>query len=248
MQWQANCVLFVSAITALLNLGSLVAAETSTIDKQAIECVVYRQQLLSVNCQNQSLKDVLDQIARDSGLRIAGTIENPENIALSFKNLPLDRALARLLRDRSFVLYYNKNGAPLAQPGDAAVATLWLLDEVRDRGATVRDLSELASNYSRSGFPHSIAQLKAALSYPDFEVREAALADLANIGSLEAQQTMRQALQDNDPEIRLQSLQAFAELGGDYAEQALRIAHQDPSAEVRRAASDWLDALLHDDL
>ena len=88
------------------------ARETSAVnearpqDVGRIDLVWFADGHLTVRAQDVSLGELLDEIARKSGLTVVRHIVLEQKVTLELHRVSLERALQRVLRHRSFVLEY----------------------------------------------------------------------------------------------------------------------------------------------
>ena len=71
--------------------------------------ISYRDDRLSVHASDVPVRDVLEEVTRQSGATVRGTVPD-DKVSATFDALPLREALARLLGDRSFTLVYADTG------------------------------------------------------------------------------------------------------------------------------------------
>ena len=94
--------LFAVAVTILV--GGPLAAEQAT-------CIVdYSTDRLTVHARGASLDHIVQEVARQSGAEIVGTVRKPRDVSQEFEGVPLVDALARLLGDQNFTLRYGPEG------------------------------------------------------------------------------------------------------------------------------------------
>src|SRR5581483_9010139 len=91
----------------LLGLASLVALAA---DADEGRLVVVHGDALTVRLVNVPVTEVLEDIARQSGADIRGTVRKPREISAEFADVPLADALQRLLGDQAFALVYSSTG------------------------------------------------------------------------------------------------------------------------------------------
>ena len=103
-------------MVSLTPLGALTQDEAGLIEAAAPwpspsgHLVRFADDLLTVRVQDASVEELVEEVARQSGLNIVwyGTIS--ERISLDFQRLALDQALARILRPHSFALASTRPG------------------------------------------------------------------------------------------------------------------------------------------
>lgn len=74
----------------------------------------YADGRLTASVEQVPLDEVLDAIARETGARVTGDIAEPRDVTAHFDDLPMDRALDRLLGSQSFTLRYAADGRLVA--------------------------------------------------------------------------------------------------------------------------------------
>ncbi len=115
-RWMAA--LFVAAIGTVLAVGPDLArgqdgavptAEGARPDSAPPGRVVaYAHDTLSVRLSNVPVEEVLDDVARQTGAEIRGSVAHPRSVSAEFDALPLPEALHRLLGDENFTLVYGE--------------------------------------------------------------------------------------------------------------------------------------------
>jgi hypothetical protein len=219
---------------------------------------------LTIQVEDAPLDELLDEIARQSGLVVKRYVALDQRVSDRFEQLPLDRALRRILRNRSFVLEYTAE-----QP-----TTLWIVPEGGEAATVQRttmkplgnhmprrdsaagdntevqgtsdgerspDREEAALALGESLADDAVTRLSLALIDDDPDVRSAAVSSLTEIGSGEAVQALAAALGDPDPRIREEAVDSLAEIGGENAITLLQLALADEEPTVREAAREALE-------
>lgn len=244
-------------------LAHLHAADSGTAVGGETQSIRFNDGRLTVKVRDLSQVELLEEIARQAGLRLIHGGEASPLVSSEFHALPLEVALRQLLRGGSYVLAYA-DGRPTA---------LWVLprdeaDQVGARRAIQRPQfgsvgqerpdeadgleagldsedpdarAEAAAALGESEGPDAVAVLGSALADPDRDVREAAIESLAELGNDDALQALEIALMDQDPRIREQAVDAIGEIGGPVAVRLLQQALQDQEDFVREAAVEYLD-------
>jgi hypothetical protein len=232
--------------------------------------------LLTVKVHDASVEELVEEIARQSGLNIVwyGTIS--ERITLDFQGLALDQALARILRRHSFALASAQGGegegtaarprklwiipkGAEGSPPQAAAANESERDDVlQDESLDITLLiaalrsedswerEEAVEALGEIGGPESAQFLGVALTDEDEDVRQAAIAALAHIGGDRAAQVLAVALEDEDEWFREEAVEALGEIGGNSAIRLLEQALSDEYDGVRDTAEELLEELRQD--
>jgi hypothetical protein len=231
---------------------------------------------LTVKVRDASVEELIEEIARQSGLNIVwyGTIS--ERITLDFQGLALDQALARILRQHSFALasaqgregqgtaarprrlWIIPKGAEGSPPQAVAVNESRQEDVLQDESLDITLLiaalrsedswerEEAVEALGEIGGPESAQFLGVALKDEDEDVRQAAIAALSHIGGDRAAQVLAVALEDEDEWFREEAVEALGEIGGDSAIRLLEQALSDEYDGVRDTAEELLEELRQD--
>jgi hypothetical protein len=56
------------------------------------------------------ITDVLNELERQTGASVRGSLLDPREVTAEFRDVPLSQALARLLGDQNFALVYGEGG------------------------------------------------------------------------------------------------------------------------------------------
>ncbi len=203
---------------------------------------------LSVQSCGVTVGSVLEEITRQRGLVVRSKRLLDERIIIDFDDLTLADAVARILRNHSYVL---RSGSP-SQPD-----TLWVFAREPERGhaaanntpplhaalmspdARVRIEAVSGMTTADSDWAHAkLAEL--ALNDQNLAVREEAVNAVAEIDGTSAMPVLQQAMFDPSPRIRAAALDALSGLGGDEVATVLAFALQDEDATIRLAAVDAL--------
>ena len=108
---------------ALLCLVSIVQAEdvpkatkTQTQQSRRALSVQFDNDLLTVKAEDVPLQEVLQEIARQSGLSVEGSGLLEDNITIQFDRLALEEGLRRILRRYSIAMVYVQKAPEGTQP------------------------------------------------------------------------------------------------------------------------------------
>ena len=163
--------------------------------------VRFANDLLTVKVHDASVEELVEEVARQSGLNIVwyGTIS--ERISLDFQGLSLDHALARILRHHSFALAFSQAGE--GPSNSARPRKLWIIP----KGAEGSGPQAAAANESeQEDFLQEestdITLLIVALRSDDSWEREEAVEALGEIGGNSAIWLLEQALSDEYEGVR----------------------------------------------
>ncbi|HJQ85659.1 MAG TPA: hypothetical protein VKA21_16340 [Candidatus Binatia bacterium] len=70
----------------------------------------YTQDALTVRLAKAPMTEVLDEVARQAGADVRGSLKNPGEVSAEFDEVALPEALHRLLGDQNFMLVYGTGG------------------------------------------------------------------------------------------------------------------------------------------
>ncbi len=196
---------------------------------------------LSVRVKAFSLRDLLEEIARQGGFRLVVYTTLDERVNLEFQKLPLDQGLRRILRDRSYLLEYAwlSFNTPLA--AGARARTLWILPQGEQEDSVPRAIIEQrTAGSSNEHWAMEFARLQAILTNGQSSDREEAVLELGDSGRADAVPILSLALGDENEDVRAAAVSALLDIGGDEAAYAISIALIDTDPSVRTEAVDAL--------
>ncbi len=219
----------------------------------------YRNGRLSVQVNNVSMQELLDDIAAHCGLTVVGEVDSDQRLTMVFHKINLDAVLERILGHRRFILLA---GTQKQTPAFAAVhEILWLFPQANEQdtsskisdsdqeansdsfdgtnlgdanpGEQVNTVSELENNEDSK----ALSQLALMLADENADVRLEAASVLAIVGGNQAVESLTTAaLGDEDSSVRKEAVHALGEIGGDSVIHIVEYALMDPDDEVRAAA------------
>lgn len=261
---------WLSTVTALPNGPGSRAVQSGSPESQSLH-LRFDDGLLSLHTSQRSFAEVLGAIEKETGIRFHYTIPMAKAVTLSFKDVPVQEALKRLLGREAQLMFRFPEGPSAA--GRAGVPEdVWILGEVSGPIAEVRGPTDKSGASIGEGgvawaqSPEGLAPADdsqpdpATTEQPDIESlmettrsedpmrRLQALSTLA--GSEHADQgavdaALDAALTDEDAMVRAQAVQALVMRRGPeatgYLEQALR----DPDPSVRIMALESVDPATH---
>ena len=202
---------------------------------QSAPFIQFANDLLTVKVKGLPLKELLDEIARQSGLAVVVSESLDNKITIQFDQLPFDEGMRLILRHHSFALAYAQQ-----TPGErhsTVPETLWIFSK---GGKGYPTKSTVLDGHTRrtslKHVPPDIRRLEAALISGDSSEREDAVDALGESGRPEAVELLSMALEDADEDVREAAVDALEEIGGDEAAQALAIALEDEDSSVREEA------------
>lgn len=231
--------------------------------------VKYQNELLSVNAVNFILSEVLNEITKQTGLKISLLGRLDERISVHVENLSLDKALSKIIGNKAnYIFYYNQkvseDGTNLLHLAEVKVypqekrlplfsgsnpqivqegspqSTLLKISEVP--GETQR-LAETNSKRSEIAKEKIGEELLGALKSSESEVRENAVFALGEIGDHRAIEPLIQSLKDDNPWVRESAAYALARIGDRKAVEPLIKSLSDENPWVRESAVRALGAI-----
>lgn len=250
-----------------LGVGTLGAApplEVKDVEGQAV--VKVEGDRLTVKLVQAPLRDVLQEIAQQSGLRILLDPAINGRLSLAFSSLPLEAGLRRLLGDRSVLFLYTSPG----EEGGVKLEEVWVYASRQAEplqheppsvggGDVAQPLREMLMD------PEPAQRIAAALALAEGEqagvalgvlldllnqkepsLREEALAALQAFDAVPVEPIARVALSDKKPSLRLQALTLLGQMAeaDPKAREVLRqAAREDRDEAVREGAQALLDSL-----
>ena len=191
--------------------------------------------LLSVGAQGASLGDVLEDVARQTGLTLEGHGSIANRITIQFDQLPVEEALRLLLRGQSYLLVSRE------KRGDAPTVlvpeVLRIFRERDSPGKLPRVAERTSRSASLAAAPEILRLLDVLERSEDTWDKEDAINALVRARDARVAQPLgRIALTDEDKAVRVAGIQALVKLGGKAAAQDLAIALGDEDAGIRRRA------------
>ena len=100
------------SLTVLANVthaeDALKTTEAKTRPSQGARLIQFANDHLTVNVKDRSLQELLQEIARQSGLIIVGYGSSAERNTIEFRQLPLKEWLRRILRQQRFAVEYTR--------------------------------------------------------------------------------------------------------------------------------------------
>lgn len=243
------CTFPLICVTMILALLSTMGHAQNTLKARAVEIqtphalriIRYANGRLTVRVQDVSLRELLQEIARQSGLTLVGYGSLNKRMTLEFHRLSLTEGLRRILRHRSFVVEYAQPTLKERPPIEPQVKTLWVLSKEGEESPV--PITVVAGTKARSSSPAvatGISRLQAGLSSQNAAEREEAVGALGESGRPEAVALLTSALADENENVREAAIVALAEIGGAAAAQALAIALRDEDPWLRVEAIETL--------
>lgn len=236
-----NRTLLGAALSLMFGLGAVAAKEAPTKSSPTFTLSVAEDKL-SAQVTEVPLKTVLDKLAEQVPLKVQfeGGVEK-RKISATFKALPLEQGIRRLLEGTSYVLNHSKPGTAA---GKAAGDTLEIQVAARDGAVTTAQGADKKKQPKKKP-EKSLAELtEQALHAPEEKDR------IAGLQALHEQHKEKDtlpifvtALQDKADQVRRTALNFLSEAaqseGGEpvpYGPVASLATTQDASPDVRRLA------------
>ncbi len=94
------------ATLILFYVDNSVAMEKNKLQVKQFPGIDFRNGLLKVSVENESLKDVMDDVSRKAGIKIIVNFSTEEEMTVSFDYLPLENGVRRLLKGYDYALMY----------------------------------------------------------------------------------------------------------------------------------------------
>ena len=234
--------LYLAALTFSVGLGGTEAREKTGQTAGQVPpkgAVVHASDgLLSVRAQGASLGDLLEDVARQTGLTLEGHVSIANRITIQFDQLPVEEALHLLLRGQSYLLVSREKRGHAPTILVPEVIRIFRVRDAFSPGKQLPRVDERASRGASLEFAPEISGLLDILERSDdtWEKEDAILA-LVQAGDWRLALPLgRIALTDEDKAIRVGGIQALVKLGGKEAAQALAVALEDEDADIRRLA------------
>jgi hypothetical protein len=236
----------VTMILAAVLAGALPApAPASEVTPSALEVRV-SQGLVTLEARGARLEDVLRALATRAGFELELRGDLSATVTRSFTDVPLDRAIQRLVRGQSLGFVYAPDAAGVR------LRELWVIASAPaapvvarpggpERAAQLRRIGALAA---RRDAP-ALGALAATLAGDaDPFLRARAAAALSQTRQPEASRALEAALGDRDASVRIQAVRGLVLLAREQAVDPVgRLLATDPDARVRRTAAYSLGAL-----
>lgn len=237
---------FLSTVTQAENKLKTTDAETQP--SQSARVIHFANDLLTVKVQDVSLQELLQEIARQSGLAIvlSGSLEDP--ITIQFHELPFDSGLRRILRHQSFALEYSQQTREERQSIVPRPKKLWVFSKGdADYPVQTTRVDGSSEQETTLDSPRLPAIPTSEDSGERQEAVEAPADPLTTIWGEEPARALANALEDDNFWVRDAAVEALGELSGDEAARALAMAVQNEETWIREAAVKALGKLGGDE-
>ncbi len=231
-------------LASITQADTLSVAYATTHRSQGSHSIKFVNDRLSVKVHEVALRELLQEIARQSGLSVMFSGPLEDRVSLEFHELSLDKGLRRILRQQNFVVEYAE---PTGKERPSALPrpkTLWIIA----KGGQDQSIQRLAiearqAEYAEEDEAPDIRVWQAALQRGDVSDREEAAEALGESGHPDAVASLRLALQDEDEDVREIAIAALTEIGGEAAARALALALRDEDASIREQAVEGLEQI-----
>ena len=185
--------------------------------------------LVTIKAHNVGLREILDEIARQSDLIVVSEGPLHGRLTLDFERLPLYEALRRIMQGRSYLLHQAQPATGARNAIHGRRSTLWVFS---DRSADDPVYNQ-ADSRSSSDIASAIELLQLQLMSDDIRVRQEAIKGLRRLKVNEVIAPLSYALADEDKGVRVKAIYALADIGGDNAVAAITAAAADENPWVR---------------
>ena len=191
--------------------------------------VTMSDDFVTLKAHNASVRQVLDEIARQSDLIVVSQGPLNGRLTLELERLSLSEALRRIMRGRSYLLFQAQPATGTGIAKHERRGTLWIFSD----GASVEPGHDQVAGRSSSDTASAIEALQAQLLSDDIRVRQEAIKGLRRLKGNEVIAPLSYALADEEKKIRVKAIYALADIGGDNAVAAMAAAAGDENAWVR---------------
>ena len=185
--------------------------------------------LVTLSSHNVGVRDVLDEIARQSDLMVVSHGPLHGRLTLELERLPLFEALRRIMRGQSYLLHQAQAATGARIANHKRQSTLWVFSDGSENDPGYTETAKHFVWETRS----AIEVLQSQLMSDDIRVRQEAIKGLRRLKVNEVIAPLSYALADEDKKVRVKAIYALADIGGDDAVAALVAASGDENAWVR---------------
>ena len=232
----AGLLLFVSGVAAQDVLEDRQVSADSATSYLNVEM---SGDLVTLKAHNMDLREVLDEIARQSDLIVVSHGPLRGRLTLELERIPLYEALNRIMRGRSYLLHQAQAATGAEIANHERRSTLWVFSD----GSAAEPGHHQAVGRSLWESKSAIEVLQSQLMSDDIRVRQEAIKALRRLKTDEAVAPLSVALADEDKKIRVKAIYGLADIGGDNAVAAMAAAVGDENAWVRAEAAYALGTL-----
>jgi len=228
-------------LAVLVHLLAAAGPSYAAAEADVRDSIKIRGDLLTTSVAGAPLQSVLEAIARESGVKILIFAPTEERITVEFREVPLDVALRRLVREKNYVFIYSRS-----RPRADAGARSQRLKEVHvypgPAEAIARPEPTAAPDASRATSPAVEGLARVLLEAEPRVLRKRAAGALGTMRDQLATDALRRALaQDDDASVREAAARSLGKTWDEDAVAPLASAVvDDPDAFVREAAATGL--------
>ncbi|HEA68868.1 MAG TPA: hypothetical protein ENI07_18950 [Desulfobacterales bacterium] len=257
----STCILLF--LTLNLPSGS-VSSEYSA--KSAPLVVQFRDNLLTVRVNNLTLKEVLKEISKQTGIEIISYASTEIPVSADFSDHVSDEGIKRLIRDFAFIFIYNSPNSKDVRTALTKVLIypktdkkLQKKEETQERAfeQQISQSQELLENFQRDEIMDVLSRPEDENTFDrlteifhkseDAGVRAMAVDELGILRDERAIDVLVQAVIDTDSMVRISAIHALGEIGNEWAVQVLTDALSDENDHVKELAADVLRSLKERD-
>jgi len=217
--------------------------------------VLFRDDLLTMRVNNLTLKEVLKEISKQTGIEIFSYASTEMPVSADFSDLVLDEGLKRLIRDFSFIFIYNSENSKEVRTTLTNVLIYPKTYKENAFGQQISQPPELLENFqriemmdvlSRPEYENAFDRLtEVFLKNEDPDVRAIEVDELAILrDGRDIDVLIQEAVDvDTDLMVRIFAIQALGEIGDELAVEVLTDALSDENDQVKKYAADALRSL-----
>ncbi len=228
-------------LPAMVQAKNPTPAQPGVRSSHSIPVVRFDDGHLTVKVRNIPLRELLKEVAWESGLALVLLSPLQDRIDIEFHGLRLDNALRRILRHRNFVVEYGEQADKAGKSVVIRPAKLWVFgNEDGDYPAQTIVFEKAKPRLSQGLTALDEAVMQASFESANPENREDAVEMLRQSGHPDGIAKLSVALTDENIDVREAAIDALADIGGDEAAWALAVALVDENAALREGAVDAL--------
>jgi HEAT repeat protein/PBS lyase HEAT-like repeat-containing protein len=209
-------------VAAALGMASVAQpARQAAAASPATLAVRYDDGHLSVHAERVPLDRVLQEVARQARLELAGVSSLEQDVSVTFADLPLLDGVRRLLRPVNYLLRLERSPQGAIERIEVLLSGQRLTpspDRVPAQPGTARARRAAVERLGARGDEDAVPHILAALDDVSPEVRHAALVSLSQYGARALEPLHRVLRREPDHAVRLVALQVLAQVPGGTAE------------------------------
>ncbi len=190
---------------------------------------------VSVNAHNVMVRDIVGEIARQSGIEVVSNERLDKRVTLDLQEMSISDAIDRVLEHYSYTLQYVETQPHEKPTVVTGVSKLWVFSVHADN--MERQLQTLHDSARTLELNDEVAHLTTQLTDGDPNVRSDAVAELASLGDTQALAAVAAAaIGDPNAAVREEAVYALADIGDPSGLAVIEHAFGDIDVAVRRAA------------